>query len=140
MSAMAADGVVDDFLQVVHAPHALDWQVAPAPEPRECIWSNMYIGSGQRAIRQTIVYIVTFLTIVFYMIPIAFIATITTLDNLEKLVPFIKSIVKIAPLNTVLQVCLLESFRWLLCIEYVILKALGEPSVLVAYIRKCCAI
>lgn len=109
MFAIVTVGVLDDFLQVVHAPHALDWQVIPAPEPRECIWSNMYIGSGQRAIRQTIVYILTFLTVVFYMIPIAFVATITTLDNLEKIVPFIKSITKIAPLNTVLQVCLPES-------------------------------
>jgi hypothetical protein len=39
----------------------------------------------------------------FYMIPIAFISTLTTLDNLVKLVPFIKAIVKITVLNTVLQ-------------------------------------
>jgi len=119
--------------QVVHAPHALDWQVIPAPEPRECIWSNMYIGSGQRAIRQTVVYILTFLTVVFYMIPIAFIATITTLDNLEKLVPFIKAITKIAPLNTVLQaylpqIALLVFLALLPKLLLALSKAEGLPS------------
>lgn len=89
--------------QSVHAPYALQWQVEPAPEPRECIWSNLHLPAWQRSIRRPVVYVITFLTIVFYMIPIAAISALTTLENLEKLVPFIRSIVKIKVLNAILQ-------------------------------------
>lgn len=89
--------------QSVHAPYALEWQVEPAPEPRECIWNNMYVPAWQRSIRKPTVYVITFLTIVFYMIPIIAISAITTLENLEKILPFIKSITRISALNTVLQ-------------------------------------
>lgn len=92
------------LLQSVHAPYALEWQVEPAPEPRECIWNNMYVPAWQRSIRKPTVYVITFLTIVFYMIPIIAISAITTLENLEKILPFIKSITRISALNTVLQV------------------------------------
>lgn len=91
-------------LQSVHAAHALQWQVEPAPEPRECIWSNLHLPAWQRSIRRPIVYVITFFTVVFYMIPIAFISALTTLENLEKLVPFIKAITDIKVLNAILQV------------------------------------
>jgi len=88
----------------VHAPHALRWRVTQAPEPEEMIWTNLHIPAWQRAIRRGLVAVVTFLLIVFYMIPIAFIASLTTLENLQKILPFIKSIVKIKVLGTVIQV------------------------------------
>lgn len=95
---------VDRELQVVHAPHALQWQVFPGPEPRECVWSNMHIPVWQRSIREALIYVLTFFIIVFYMIPIAFVASFTTLSNLEKVLPFIKPIIKIGVINTFIGV------------------------------------
>ena len=92
--------------QSVHAPYALTWQVEPAAEPRECIWANMHLPAWQRSIRQPTVYVITFLLIVFYMIPIAAISTLASLENLEKIAPFIKTIVQIKALNSILQVSL----------------------------------
>jgi hypothetical protein len=89
--------------QVRHAKYAMEWQVLPAPEPREVVWSNLAKPVWKRSLTETIVYIIVFLVILFYMIPIAFISTLTTLNNLVKLVPFIKAIVEITVLNTVLQ-------------------------------------
>ncbi|KAG0604384.1 hypothetical protein M758_10G168100 [Ceratodon purpureus] len=89
--------------QSIHAAYALQWQVEPAAEPRECIWSNMHLPAWQRSIRQPVVYVITFLTVVFYMIPIAAISALTTLENLVKLVPFIKTITDIKVLNAILQ-------------------------------------
>ncbi|CAM6020246.1 unnamed protein product [Sphagnum balticum] len=89
--------------QVVHAPYAMQWQVFPAPEPREVVWENLAKPLYERMVRETIIYIFVFFTVVFYMIPIAFISSLTTLNNLVKLVPFIKAIVDYPPLNTVLQ-------------------------------------
>ncbi len=92
------------ILQVVHSPDALKWQVYAAPEPREVIWSNLAKPVSQRALRKAIVYVVVFLIILFFMIPILFISALTTLNNLETLLPFIKAIVKIKALTAVIQV------------------------------------
>lgn len=97
------------FLQVVHAPHALRWRVTQAPEPEEVVWNNLHIPAWQRAIRRFLVGVITFLLIVFYMIPIAFVASLTTLENLEKLLPFIKSIVRIGVVGSIIQVMTFES-------------------------------
>ena len=97
--------IVDLILQVVHAPYAMQWQVFPAPEPREIVWNNLSqarFTSGWS--RQFIVYIIVFMTVLFYMIPIALISSLTTLENLVKILPFIKVIVNFPPLNSVLQV------------------------------------
>lgn len=89
--------------QSLHAQMVDNWTVTEAPEPRQLIWSNLTIKFYNRIIRQYVVYIVVFLTIVFYMIPITFISAVTTLKNLRKLLPFLKPIVDIAALKTVLE-------------------------------------
>lgn len=111
-----ADGL-SVILQSVHAPYALQWQVEPAPEPRECIWSNLHLPAWQRSIRRPVVYVITFLTIVFYMIPIAAISALTTLENLQKLVPFIKTITDIGVLNAILQVSIVD-LSWMMHFDY----------------------
>lgn len=91
-------------LQVVHAPYAMQWQVFPAPEPREVVWGNLATPVYPRMIRQFLVYFTVFMTVLFYMIPIALISTLTTIENLVKILPFLKVIVEYKPINTVLQV------------------------------------
>jgi hypothetical protein len=99
----AFSGLVN-FHQAVHAPYAMQWQVFPAPEPREVEWNNLAKSVYSRMVRQGVVYFTVFMTVVFYMIPIALISSLTTLDNLVKLLPFLKIIVNYPPINTVLQV------------------------------------
>ncbi|KAG0617408.1 hypothetical protein M758_5G188100 [Ceratodon purpureus] len=89
--------------QVLHAPHALRWRVTQAPEPEEIVWHNLHIPAWQRAVRRFIVGVLTFFLIVFYMIPIAFVASLTTLENLAKILPFIRSITKIGVLGNIIQ-------------------------------------
>ena len=98
------------LMQVVHAPYAMQWQVFPAPEPREIVWRNLATPVYQRMLRQFLVYSAVFMTVLFYMIPIALISSLTTLSNLVKILPFIKVIVNYGPINTVLQVSLLRSY------------------------------
>ncbi|KAG6546299.1 hypothetical protein Mapa_012340 [Marchantia paleacea] len=86
-----------------HSAFSDRWEVLPAPEPRAVVWDNMHVRFYQRLVREKVVYVITFFTIVFYMIPIAIIASFTTLDNLTKILPFIKSIVNIPALKTVIQ-------------------------------------
>lgn len=89
--------------QVVHAPHALFWKVSQAPEPEEVVWNNLHIHAWNRAMRRIIVSVITFFLVIFYMIPIAFVAGLTTLENLEKLLPFTSNITKIPVVGAIVQ-------------------------------------
>lgn len=89
--------------QSLHATMLDTWNVMDAPEPRQIIWTNLTIKFFQRQIRQYIIYIIVALTIFFYMIPITFVSAFTTLENLKKYLPFLKPIVNIAAIKTVLE-------------------------------------
>lgn len=89
--------------QSLHAQMVDTWTVVDAPEPRQIIWSNLKIRFFERQIRQYVVYVIVALTIMFYMIPIGFISALTTLGNLKKLLPFLKPIVNIDAVKTVLE-------------------------------------
>lgn len=89
--------------QSLHAQVVDTWSVFDAPEPRQLIWPNLKIKYFQRELRQYLVYVIVALTIFFYIIPITFISALTTLDNLVKILPFIKPIVRIIALRTVLE-------------------------------------
>lgn len=97
-------------LQAVHAPYAMQWQVFPAPEPREVVWQNLAIPVYQRMVRQGVVYCMVFMTVLFYMIPIALISSFTSLENLIRVLPFLKVVVNYPPINTVLQVSAFHNF------------------------------
>ncbi|KAK2989953.1 hypothetical protein RJ640_004116, partial [Escallonia rubra] len=89
--------------QSLHARMVDTWTVMDAPEPRQIIWTNLSKSFCERQIRQYVVYIIVFLTIVFFMIPIAFISAFTTLENLKKLLPFLKPIINQDAIRTALE-------------------------------------
>ncbi|KAK2642996.1 hypothetical protein Ddye_024759 [Dipteronia dyeriana] len=89
--------------QSLHAQLVDKWMVIDAPEPCDLLWSNLKIKFFERQLRQYLIYILVALTIFFYMIPIGFISALTTLSNLKKLLPFIKPVVDIGALKTVLE-------------------------------------
>lgn len=89
--------------QSLHCQMVDKWTVTEAPEPRQLIWKNLKIKLFGRIIRQYLIYFFVALTILFYMIPITFISAITTLKNLQKLLPFIKPLVDITFVRTILE-------------------------------------
>ncbi|CAH9076424.1 unnamed protein product [Cuscuta epithymum] len=89
--------------QSLHSPMVDTWTVTGAPEPRQVIWTNLHKKYYERIIRQYVIYVIVFLTIFFYMIPIGFISALTTLDNLRKYLPFLKFIVDQPAIKTVLE-------------------------------------
>ncbi|KAL3675248.1 hypothetical protein R1sor_025196 [Riccia sorocarpa] len=86
-----------------HSPFADRWEVLPAPEPRALVWDNMDVTFYQRLVREKVVYLITFFTVVFYMIPIGLVAAFTTLPNLTKYLPFIKPIVDIGVVKALIE-------------------------------------
>jgi hypothetical protein len=120
--------------QSLHAQMVDKWTVTDAPEPRQLIWTNLKIKFFQRILRQYVVYFIVALAILFYMIPIGFISAFTTLDNLKKLLPFIKPVVNIGALKTVLeaflpQLALIIFLALLPKFLFFLSKAEGIPSV-----------
>ncbi|CAM8983770.1 unnamed protein product [Rhodiola kirilowii] len=89
--------------QTLHARMVDEWTVTDAPEARQLIWKNFKIRFFARQTRRYLVYALVAVTILFYMIPIGVISALTTLSNLVKLLPFIKPIVNITAIKTVLQ-------------------------------------
>ncbi|CAN1245013.1 CSC1-like protein ERD4 [Linum grandiflorum] len=119
--------------QSLHAQMANKWTVTEAPEPRQMLWTNLNMNFFMRQIRQYIVYVVVALTIFFYMIPIGLISAFTTLDNLIKLLPFLKPVLKITIIRTVLgaylpQIALLVFLAMLPKLLLFLSKAEGIPS------------
>lgn len=89
--------------QTLHAQMVDTWTVTEAPEPRQLIWENLTKKFYGRQIMKYAVYSIVFLTIVFYMIPIAAISALTTLENLRKYLPFLKTIVDQKAVKTILE-------------------------------------
>ncbi|VFQ83292.1 unnamed protein product [Cuscuta campestris] len=89
--------------QNLHSPMVDTWTVMGAPEPRQVLWTNLHKNFYERIVRQYVVYVIVFLTIFFYMIPIGFVSALTTLKNLVKFLPFLKPIVEQTAIKTVLE-------------------------------------
>ncbi|CAA6669908.1 unnamed protein product [Spirodela intermedia] len=69
--------------QTLHAQLVDTWTVSEAPEPRQLLWYNLPKRFFERKVRSLIVYVIVFLAVVFYMVPITFISAFTTLANLK---------------------------------------------------------
>jgi hypothetical protein len=89
--------------QSLHAQTVDRWSVFDAPEPSQLLWPNLKIKYFEREVRQYVVYLIVALAIFFYMIPITFVSAFTTLKNLVKILPFIKPIVNLGALRTILE-------------------------------------
>uniref|UniRef100_N1QZT6 Putative membrane protein n=1 Tax=Aegilops tauschii TaxID=37682 RepID=N1QZT6_AEGTA len=89
--------------KTLHAQMFDEWTVAEAPEPREVIWANLPRKIYDRHTRQTVVYLIVFVTVAFYMIPITAISAVTTLEKLREKLPFLKVVVDQPFVKTVLQ-------------------------------------
>ncbi|XP_073005301.1 CSC1-like protein ERD4 isoform X1 [Typha latifolia] len=119
--------------QTIHAQILDTWTVMEAPEPRQLLWTNVTKKSYERHVRQCLVYGVVFLTVFFFMIPIAFISAFTTLENLRKLLPFLKKVVDQPEIKTVLeaylpQIALIVFLALLPAFLMFLSKAEGIPS------------
>lgn len=89
--------------QTIHAQKIDTWTMMEAPEPQQVLWTNLSKKFYEREIRSLIVYGIVFLTVCFYMIPIAFVSAFTTMENLKKYLPFLKKIVDQPEIKTVLE-------------------------------------
>ncbi|KAA8514884.1 hypothetical protein F0562_018063 [Nyssa sinensis] len=119
--------------QSLHAQMVDTWTVMDAPEPNQLIWSNLPKSFYERQLRQYVVYAIVALAIFFYMIPIGFVSAFTTLEQLEKVLPFLKGISHPGAIRTALeaylpQIVLIIFMSLLPKLLFFLSKAEGIPS------------
>ncbi|KAK3281342.1 CSC1-like protein erd4, partial [Cymbomonas tetramitiformis] len=78
--------------QVLHTQDCETWNVERAPLPTDIIWSNLHLRWWERLIREIAIFIINFLITVFFLIPVTFVSSLATMDNIEDAIPALESL------------------------------------------------
>lgn len=70
------------------------WLTEWAPEPRDVFWDNLAIPYVELSIRRLLTTIALFFLIFCFMIPIAFVQSLANLEGIQKVLPFLKPLIK----------------------------------------------
>ncbi|KAK6918835.1 CSC1/OSCA1-like, cytosolic domain [Dillenia turbinata] len=79
------------------------WLTEWAPEPRDVYWDNLAIPYVSLSIRRLIIAVAFFFLTFFFMIPIAFVQSLANIEGIEKAAPFLKPIVEIKAIKSIIQ-------------------------------------
>ncbi|KAJ9136385.1 hypothetical protein P3X46_033469 [Hevea brasiliensis] len=79
------------------------WLTEWAPEPRDVYWNNLAIPYVSLAIRRLIMNVTFFFLTFFFMIPIAFVQALASIEGIEKRASFLKPIIEIKFIKSVIQ-------------------------------------
>ncbi|KAL0012272.1 hypothetical protein SO802_007380 [Lithocarpus litseifolius] len=79
------------------------WLTEWAPEPRDVYWHNLAIPYVSLTVRRLIIAVAFFFLTFFFMIPIAFVQSLATIEGIEKAAPFLKSVIEMKFIKSVIQ-------------------------------------
>ncbi|KAK6932774.1 CSC1/OSCA1-like, N-terminal transmembrane domain [Dillenia turbinata] len=79
------------------------WLTEWAPEPRDVYWQNLAIPYVSLTVRRLIIAVAFFFLTFFFMIPIAFVQSLANIEGIEKAVPFLKPIIEVKFIKSVIQ-------------------------------------
>ncbi|GKV10605.1 hypothetical protein SLEP1_g21948 [Rubroshorea leprosula] len=79
------------------------WITNWAPEPRDVYWQNLAIPFVSLTIRKLIISLSVFALVFFYMIPIAFVQSLANLEGLERVAPFLRTVIELKFIKSFLQ-------------------------------------
>ncbi|KAG6695356.1 hypothetical protein I3843_09G095000 [Carya illinoinensis] len=79
------------------------WLTDWAPEPRDVYWENLAIPYVSLTVRKLIIGVAFFFLTFFFMIPIAFVQSLASLEGMEKAAPFLKPVVEKKFIKSVIQ-------------------------------------
>eukprot|EP00698_Gefionella_okellyi_P025129 TRINITY_DN9080_c0_g1_i2.p1 TRINITY_DN9080_c0_g1~~TRINITY_DN9080_c0_g1_i2.p1 ORF type:complete len:779 (-),score=171.42 TRINITY_DN9080_c0_g1_i2:57-2294(-) len=98
-SALVAFSRVTSALNARQTDHAAgrSWNTHGAPQPKDVYWNNIYLPSPHRTVRTVLVWIATVALVLLYIIPLTFVSSLTTLDNLMVILPFLRPVVEGVP-------------------------------------------
>lgn len=70
------------------------WLTEWAPEPRDIYWKNLAIPYVELAVKKLLTAVALFFLTFFFMIPIAIVQSIASIDGIEKVLPFLKPLIE----------------------------------------------
>ncbi|KAJ6767410.1 putative MEMBRANE PROTEIN DUF221-RELATED [Salix purpurea] len=79
------------------------WLTEWAPEPRDVYWQNLAIPYVALTVRRLIIGVAFFFLTFFFMIPIASVQALASIEGIEKRAPFLKSVIEIEFIKSVIQ-------------------------------------
>ncbi|XP_068665044.1 calcium permeable stress-gated cation channel 1-like [Aristolochia californica] len=79
------------------------WLTEWAPEPRDVYWDNLAIPFVSLTIRRLIIAVALFFLTFFFMMPIAFVQAFANIEGIEKAAPFLKPVIEIKFLKSLIQ-------------------------------------
>ncbi|KAJ9689664.1 hypothetical protein PVL29_012380 [Vitis rotundifolia] len=79
------------------------WLTEWAPEPRDVYWHNLAIPFVSLTVRRLIIAVAFFFLTFFYMIPIAFVQSLASIEGIEKVVPFLRPIIEKKFIKSLIQ-------------------------------------
>jgi len=71
------------------------WLSEWAPEPRDVYWSNLSIPYVSLSIRRLIIAVAFFFLTFFFMIPIAIVQSLASIDGIQKRAPWLDPIINV---------------------------------------------
>ncbi|KAL9392834.1 hypothetical protein Peur_016754 [Populus x canadensis] len=79
------------------------WLTEWAPEPRDVYWQNLAIPYMSLKVKRLIIGVAFFFLTFFFMIPIASVQALASIEGIEKRAPFLKSVIEIKFIKSVIQ-------------------------------------
>ncbi|WCJ20218.1 ERD (early-responsive to dehydration stress) family protein [Euphorbia peplus] len=79
------------------------WLTEWAPEPRDVYWNNLAIPYVSLTIRRLIMGVAFFFLTFFFIIPIAFVQSLASIEGIEKRASFLKPIIEAKFIKSVIQ-------------------------------------
>ncbi|XP_051216477.1 CSC1-like protein At4g02900 [Lolium perenne] len=79
------------------------WITEWAPEPRDVYWPNLAIPFVSLSVRRLIMTVALFFLTFFFMVPIALVQSLANLDDIERVLPFLKPIIQRNSLRSIIQ-------------------------------------
>ncbi|CAM0905200.1 unnamed protein product [Alopecurus aequalis] len=89
--------------QTQQTSNPTEWLTEWAPEPRDVYWPNLAIPFVSLSVRRLIMTVALFFLTFFFMIPIALVQSLANLDDIERVLPFLKPIIELNSLKSIIQ-------------------------------------
>ncbi|KAL0371342.1 UNVERIFIED_CONTAM: CSC1-like protein [Sesamum angustifolium] len=89
--------------QTQQASNPTIWLTEWAPEPRDVYWDNLAIPYVELNIRKLLMGVAMFFLTFFFMIPIAFVQSLASIDGITKVLPFLKPLIQMKKFKSIIQ-------------------------------------
>ncbi|KAK4492546.1 hypothetical protein RD792_003358 [Penstemon davidsonii] len=79
------------------------WLTEWAPEPRDVYWNNLAIPYVELTVKKLLMAAAMFFLTFFFMIPIAFVQSLASIDGIKKVFPFLKTLIEKESVKSIVQ-------------------------------------